>query len=78
MGTAIRLRGDFDAAVLRRLAKRSRDGAQSRRFLALAMIYGGHRRSDAARFAARFRPSTASDGSRWRRSPTTSPAPSSR
>ena len=51
MGAAIRLRGDFDAAGLRRLAKRSRDGAQSRRLLALAMICDGHRRSDAARFA---------------------------
>ncbi len=51
MGAAIALRGDFDASDLRRLAKRSRDGAQSRRLLALAMIYDGHRRSDAARFA---------------------------
>ena len=51
MGTAIPLRGDFDAAGLRRLAKRSRDGSQSRRLLALAMIYDGHCRSDAARFA---------------------------
>ena len=51
MGAAIPLRGDFDAAGLRGLAKRSRDGAQSRRLLALAMIYDGHRRSDAARFA---------------------------
>ncbi len=51
MGAAIRLRGDFDAADWRRLAKRSRDGAQSRRFLVHAMIYDGRRRSDAARFA---------------------------
>ncbi len=51
MGAAISLRGDFDAAGLRSLAKRSRDGAQSRRLLALGMIYDGHRRSDAARFA---------------------------
>ena len=43
--------GDFDATGLRGLAKRSRDGAQSRRLLALAMIYDGHRRSDAARFS---------------------------
>lgn len=50
MGAAIPLRGDFDAAGLRGLAKRSRDGAQSRRLLALAMIYDGHRRSEAARF----------------------------
>ena len=51
MGAALALRGDFDAACLRRVAKRSRDGSQSRRLLALAMIYDGHRRSDAARFA---------------------------
>ena len=51
MGAALALRGDFDAAGLRRVAKRSRDGSQSRRLLALAMIYDGHRRSDAARFA---------------------------
>ena len=51
MGTAIPLRGDFDAAGLRRLAKRGRDGAQTRRLLALAVIYDGGRRSDAARFA---------------------------
>ena len=51
MGAALALRGDFAAAGLRRVAKRSRDGSQSRRLLALAMIYDGHRRSDAARFA---------------------------
>ena len=51
MGAALPLRVDFDAAGLRRVAKRSRDGAQSRRLLALAMIYDGHCRSDAARFA---------------------------
>ncbi len=51
MGSAIPLREDFDAAQLRGLAQRSRDGAQNRRLLALAVIYDGHRRSDAARFA---------------------------
>jgi len=51
MGAALALRGDFDAAGLRRVAKRSRDGSQSRRLLALAMIYDGYCRSDAARFA---------------------------
>ena len=51
MGAALALREDFDADDLRRVAKRSRDGSQSRRLLALAMIYDGHRRSDAARFA---------------------------
>lgn len=51
MGTAIDLRDDFDAAALRRLAKRSRDGGQSRRLLALAEIYDGKRRSEAGRLA---------------------------
>jgi len=51
MWTALPLREDFDAARLRGLAHRSRDGAQNRRLLALAVIYDGHRRSDAARFA---------------------------
>lgn len=51
MGAAIELRDDFDGVTLRRLAKRSRDGGQSRRLLALAQIYDGKRRSDAARLA---------------------------
>lgn len=51
MGAAIELRDDFDGVALRRLAKRSRDGGQSRRLLALAQIYDGKRRSDAARLA---------------------------
>ena len=41
MGAAIRLREDFDAVMRRSLAKCSRDGAQSRRLLALAAIYDG-------------------------------------
>ena len=51
MGAAIQLRADFDGEALRRLAKRSRDGAQSRRLIALAEIYDGRRRTDAARLA---------------------------
>lgn len=51
MGAAIELRDDFDGVALRRLAKRSRDGGQGRRLLALAQIYDGKRRSDAARLA---------------------------
>ena len=51
MGKAIPLREGFDAADLRRHAKRSRDGAQSRRLPALAMIRGGDRRSEAAPYA---------------------------
>lgn len=51
MGAAIRLRDDFDGAMLRDLAKRSRDGAQSRRLIAVAEVYDGRRRSEAARLA---------------------------
>ena len=51
MGAAIPLRGDFDAASVRRLAQQSRAGAQSRGLLAVAAIYDGQRRTDAARFA---------------------------
>lgn len=49
MGRAIGLREDFDGADLRRLAKGSKDSGQSRRLLALAEIYDGGRRTDAAR-----------------------------
>jgi transposase len=52
MGAAIALREDFEAADLRRLAKTGKDAAQSRRLLALAEIYDGGRRSDAARIGA--------------------------
>ena len=51
MGAAIKLRDDFDGAVLRDLAKRSRDGGQSRRLITLAEVYDGRRRSEAARLA---------------------------
>ncbi len=49
MGAAIALREDFDGAGLRRLAKATKDAAQSRRLLALAEIYDGGARTDAAR-----------------------------
>lgn len=49
MGSAISLRGDFDGERLRRLARQTRDAAQARRLLALASIYDGGSRSDAAR-----------------------------
>ena len=49
MGAAISLRADFDAEGLRRLARKSKHAAQARRLLALALIYGGGSRSDAAR-----------------------------
>jgi transposase len=43
------LRVDFDGSDLRRLARASKDAGQSRRLLALAEIYDGGRRTDAAR-----------------------------
>ncbi len=49
MAAAIALRGDFEASDLRRLAKATKDAAQSRRLLALAEIYDGGARFDAAR-----------------------------
>ena len=52
MSAAIALRGDFEAAELRRLAKVTKDAAQSRRLLALSVIYDGGSRSDAARIGA--------------------------
>jgi transposase len=49
MATAVGLRGDFDAGALRAAAKRSKDGGQARRLLALAAIYDGARRTEAAK-----------------------------
>ena len=49
MTAAIRLRSDFDGKALRRLARRVKDSGQARRLLALAEIYDGGSRSDAAR-----------------------------
>src|SRR5215211_6483939 len=49
MGQPLALRPDYDAAALRASARRSKDAAQSRRLLALAAIYDGARRSEAAR-----------------------------
>ena len=43
------LRIDFDASALRVLARNSKHAGQARRLLALATIYEGGRRSDAAR-----------------------------
>ncbi len=51
MGAAVKLRTDYDGARLRDLAKRSGNSAQARRLIALAEIYDGRRRSDAARLA---------------------------
>lgn len=49
MRIGISLRTDFDAEGLRRLARQSKHAAQARRLLALALIYDGGSRSDAAR-----------------------------
>ena len=49
MARAIALRSDFTAAELRRLARRSQDAGQARRLLALAAIYDGGTRTEAAR-----------------------------
>jgi transposase len=45
---ALALRGDFDAAQLRLCARQSGDGDQVRRLLALAAIYDGASRAEAA------------------------------
>lgn len=49
MGAAVALRADYGADDLRALAKTSRDARQTPRLLALAAIYDGSSRSDAAR-----------------------------
>ena len=45
----IALRTDFDAASVRKAARQSKDGSQTRRLLALAAIYDGASRTEAAR-----------------------------
>ena len=49
MSAPIDLREDFEAATLRRLAAGVRDADQARRLLALAAVYDGMSREDAAR-----------------------------
>jgi len=49
MPSSVELREDYDAGQLRGLAKRSRDPRQIRRLLALAAVYDGMSRADAAR-----------------------------
>ncbi len=49
MASTVQLRDDYDAAQLRALAKRSRDPRQIRRLLALAAVYDGMSRADAAK-----------------------------
>ena len=52
MGSAVPLRDDFDASALRLLARRTRDANQGRRLLALAAIYDGGSRGEAARIGS--------------------------
>ena len=47
--TGIKLRDDFDALALRQLSRRCSDTRQVRRLVALAAIYDGMSRTDAAR-----------------------------
>jgi transposase len=49
MSVCIALRNDYDGNQLRALAKRSRDPRQVRRLLALAAVYDGMSRSEAAK-----------------------------
>jgi transposase len=49
MSIAIPVRTDFDAAAVRQAAKATKDAAQGRRLLALAEIYDGGTRTEAAR-----------------------------
>ncbi len=49
MAAAVGLRDDFDGRSLRALAKVTKDAAHARRLLALAEIYDGRARTDAAR-----------------------------
>ena len=46
---AIPLRSDFDATALRAAARGTKDAAQGRRLLALAAVYEGSRRTEAAK-----------------------------
>lgn len=45
----IALRGDYDAVQLRSIARKTKDAPQARRLLALAAIYDGATRTEAAR-----------------------------
>jgi len=48
MSSAVRLRPDFTAGELRRLAKKAKDANQSRRLLSLAAVVDGMSRAEAA------------------------------
>ena len=51
MSAPILLRQDFDASQLRELAKKTKDAPQARRLLAVAAIYAGASRTEAAKIA---------------------------
>ena len=53
MAAAVGMRADFTATELRRLAQSRRDAGQVRRLLALAVIYDGGSRSEAAAAACK-------------------------
>ena len=59
----IPLREDFDAGQLRSEARKSKDSGQARRLLALAAIYDGSTRTQAAKIGG-VTPHTQSRGSR--------------
>jgi Winged helix-turn helix len=49
MSVPVPLRGDFGAAQLRGLARKTKDDPQARRLLALSAIYDGATRTEAAK-----------------------------
>jgi hypothetical protein len=49
MGRAIAVKTDYSSAEVRGLAKRTKDAAQARRLLAVAVILDGASRAEAAR-----------------------------
>ena len=49
MAIPVSLRGDFKASQLRGLARKTKDGPQTRRLLAVAAIYDGATRTEAAK-----------------------------
>ena len=51
----VQLRSDFDADGVCAIARKSKDGPQARRLLALAAIYDGASRTEAARIGGRCR-----------------------
>ena len=53
MAAAIGLRNDYGSGGLQAAAKRSKDGPQARRLLALAAIYDGATRTEAAKIRGR-------------------------